>query len=129
MAQQPQTTQPAVRPQTHYRRGDLVLFRDVERFWLGLPGHTFIGRVERSWTNIHSHKLLYDLMELNVNGPRARSGIDPDYMRPLPPADAMHDIDTAPLNEPDTGAMTPAAVAWLRQHLAQHASAMPARPV
>ncbi|MGN2366655.1 hypothetical protein ACTFBU_35870 [Streptomyces luridiscabiei] len=129
MAQQPQTTQPAVRPQTHYRKGDLVLFRDVERFWLGLPGHTFIGRVERSWTNIHSHKLLYDLMELNVNGNRARSGIDPDYMRPLPPADAMHDIDTAPLNEPDTGAMTPAAVAWLRQHLAQHASAMPARHV
>ncbi|MFE1545513.1 hypothetical protein ACFW61_34355 [Streptomyces microflavus] len=128
MAQQPQTMQPAVRPQTHYRKGDLVLFRDVERFWLGLPGHTFIGRVERSWTNIHSHKLLYDLMELTVNGPRARSGIDPDYMRPLPAADAMRDIDTAPLSEPDTGAMTPAAVAWLRQHLGHDSSALPARP-
>ncbi|QRV39144.1 hypothetical protein I6J42_34235 (plasmid) [Streptomyces californicus] len=118
---------PVVRPQTRYLKGDLVLFRDVERFWLGLPGHTFVGRVERSWTNTHNHKLLYDLTELNTNGNRARAGIDPDYMRPLPAADAMRDIDTAPLNETDTGAMTPAAVAWLRQHLAQHSSASPAR--
>ncbi|MEV1048689.1 hypothetical protein [Streptomyces sp. NPDC049916] len=127
MANQPHMIQPAVRPQTRYRKGDLVLFRDVERLWLGLPGHTFIGRVERSWTNIHSQKLLYDLTELNVNGNRARAGIDPDYMRLLPSADAMHDIDTAPLSETDTGAMTPAAVAWLRQHLAQHNSALPER--
>lgn len=49
------------------------------------------------------------------------------YMRPLPAADAMRDIDMAPLNEPDTGAMTPAAVAWLRQHLAQHSSTLPAQ--
>ncbi|MFH8379084.1 hypothetical protein ACH4A7_36920 [Streptomyces cyaneofuscatus] len=49
-------------------------------------------------------------------------------MRPLPAADAMRDIDTAPLNDPDTGAMTPAAVAWLRQHLAQHSSTLPAQP-
>ncbi|MEV7253301.1 hypothetical protein [Streptomyces cyaneofuscatus] len=48
-------------------------------------------------------------------------------MRPLPAADAMRDIDMAPLNEPDTGAMTPAAVAWLRQHLAQHSSTLPAQ--
>ncbi|MER0428862.1 hypothetical protein [Streptomyces microflavus] len=38
----------------------------------------------------------------------------------------MHDIDTAPLSEPDTGAMTPAAVAWLRQHLVRDAAALPA---
>ncbi|MEU3071659.1 hypothetical protein ABZ712_33010 [Streptomyces sp. NPDC006906] len=126
MAQQTQP-QLALRRPARYLKGDLVLFRDVERFWLGLPGHTFIGRVERSWTNIHNHRLLYDLMELNVHGNRARSGIDPDYMRPLPAADAMHDIDTAPLNETDTGAMSPAAVAWLRQHLAQHNSATPVR--
>ncbi|MEV7317310.1 hypothetical protein AB0N56_30665 [Streptomyces microflavus] len=124
MAQQP-LTQPAVRPQIHYRKGDMVLFRDVERFWLGQPGHTFVARVERSWTNTHNGRLLYDLTELSGN--RARAGIDPDYMRPLPAADAMHDIDTAPLSEPDTGAMTPAAVAWLRQHLAQGAATLPAQ--
>ncbi|MFK0182383.1 hypothetical protein ACIQVR_41235 [Streptomyces xanthochromogenes] len=124
MAQQPKTQ--AVRPKTTYIKGDLVLFRDVERFWLGLPGHTFVGRVERSWTHADTHKVLYDLTELSGN--RARAGIDPDYMRPLPATDAMHDIDTAPLSEPDTGAMTPAAVAWLRQHLGQDSSALPARP-
>ncbi|MFD7761872.1 hypothetical protein [Streptomyces microflavus] len=124
MAQQPQT-QPAVRPQIHYRKGDMVLFRDVERFWLGQPGHTFVARVERSWTNTHNGRLLYDLTELSGN--RARAGIDTDYMRPLPATDAMHDIDTAPLSEPDTGAMTPAAVAWLRQHLAQGAATLPAQ--
>ena len=45
MAQQPQTQD--VRPTTTYTKGDMVLFRDVERFWLGKPGHTFVGRVER----------------------------------------------------------------------------------
>ncbi|MBZ6128566.1 MULTISPECIES: hypothetical protein [Streptomyces] len=55
------------------------------------------------------------------------SRIDPAYMRLLPATDAMHDIDTAPLREPDTGAMTPAAVAWLRQHLAQDGSPLPVR--
>ncbi|WP_105973649.1 hypothetical protein [Streptomyces geranii] len=115
MAQQPRTqTTPT---QTGYKKGDLVLFRDAERFWLGKPGHTFVGRVERSWRHADTGKTLYDLVELSGN--RARAGIDPDYMRLLPPADAMHDIDTAPLTEPDTGAMTPAAVAWLRQHLTQ----------
>ncbi|MFJ8870788.1 hypothetical protein ACIRD6_34210 [Streptomyces sp. NPDC102473] len=123
MAQQPQMQ--AVQPKTHYIKGDMVLFRDVERFWLGLPGHTLVGRVERSWTNVHSGKLLYDLTELSGN--RARAGIDPAYMRLLPAADAMHDIDTAPLSETDTGAMTPAAVAWLRQHLVQDRSTLPAQ--
>ncbi|MEV0604540.1 hypothetical protein AB0I82_35310 [Streptomyces sp. NPDC050315] len=47
MTQQPQMQ--ATRPQTTYTKGDLVLFRDAERFWLGKPGHTFVGRVERSW--------------------------------------------------------------------------------
>ncbi|WP_369384089.1 hypothetical protein [Streptomyces sp. cg36] len=124
MAQQPQTQ--AVQLITTYFQGDLVLFRDVERFWLGLPGHTFVGRVERSWRHADTGKVLYDLVELSGN--RHRAGIDPDYMRLLPATDAMHDIDTAPLSEPDTGAMTPAAVAWLRQHLGQDSSRLPARP-
>ena len=121
MAQQQRTQ---ITPtQTSYAKGDLVVFRDVERFWLGKAGHTFVGRVERSWRHADTGKVLYDLTELSGN--RARAGIDPDYMRLLPPADAMHDIDTAPLSEPDTGAMTPAAVAWLRQHLAQDSSKLP----
>jgi hypothetical protein len=109
-----------------YVKGDFVLFRDAERFWRGLPGHTFVCRVERSWQHADSGKTLYDLTELS--GSHARAGIDPAYMRLLPPTDAMHDIDTAPLSEPDTGAMTPAAVAWLRQHLGQDSSTLPARP-
>ncbi|TXJ83323.1 hypothetical protein E2C11_07585 [Streptomyces lavendulae] len=121
---QPQTQ--AVQPKVTYTKGDIVLFRDVERFWLGESGHTFVGRVERSWRSIDTGKLLYDLVELSGN--RHRAGIDPDYMRLLPAADAMRDIDAAPLSEPDTGAMTPAAVAWLRQHLGKDSSALPARP-
>lgn len=121
---EPQTQ--AVEPKVAYTKGDFVLFRDVERFWLGKPDHTFVGRVERSWQHADTHKVLYDLTELSSL--RYRAGIDPDYMRLLPPADAMHDIDTAPLTEPDTGAMTPAAVAWLRHHLKADSSALPARP-
>ncbi|MFG3142444.1 hypothetical protein ACGFZA_40335 [Streptomyces sp. NPDC048211] len=120
---QPQTQ--AVQPKATYIKGDIVLFRDVERFWLGKPGHTCVGRVERSWRHVDTGKVLYDLTELGSLSYRA--GIDPDYMRALPATDAMHDIDTAPLNETDTGAMTPAAVAWLRQHLVQDAAALPAR--
>ncbi|GGV51270.1 hypothetical protein [Streptomyces spectabilis] len=107
------------RPAATYTQGDVVLFRDAERFWLGQSGHTFVGRVVRAWRQAYTGKVLYDLVELSGN--RHRSGIDPDYMRLLPPADAMRDVDTAPLSEPDTGAMTPAAVAWLRQQLAQDA--------
>lgn len=119
---QPQTQ--VVQPKVTYTKGDFVVFRDVEKFWLGKPGHTFVGRVERSWRHADTGKVLYDLVELRAN--RHRAGIDPDYMRLLPAADAMHDIDSAPLSEPDTGAMTPAAVAWLRLHFAQDAT-LPAR--
>ncbi|GGS09273.1 MULTISPECIES: hypothetical protein [Streptomyces] len=119
------TQSQATRPKVTYIKGDIVLFRDVERFWLGLPGHTFVARVERSWIHAVTGKVLYDLTELSGN--RALAGVDPDYMRLLPATDAMHDIDTAPLSEPDTGAMTPAAVAWLRQHLGQDSGTLPAR--
>lgn len=121
MAQQQTRT---VLPADTYIKGDIVLFRNVERFWLGKPGHTFVGRVERSWRHVDTGRVLYDLTELGSLSYRA--GIDPDYMRPLPATDAMHDIDTAPLKETDTGAMTPAAVAWLRQHLARGSSTLPA---
>ncbi|GHH55547.1 hypothetical protein [Streptomyces candidus] len=122
MPQQPQTQ--AVQPQIRYIKGDIVLFRNVERFWLGKPDHTSVGRVERSWQHVDTRKVLYDLTELGSLSYRA--GVDPNYMRPLPAADAMRDIDTAPLNETDIGAMTPAAVAWLRHHLARGNSTLPA---
>ncbi len=121
---QPQTQ--AAQPKVTYTKGDIVLFRDVERFWLGLPGHTFVGRVERSWRHVDTRKVKYDVTDLRSY--RYVAGIDADYMRLLPAVDAMHDIDTAPLSEPDTGAMSPAAVAWLRQHLAQDA-AVPAQRI
>ncbi|MBQ0867390.1 hypothetical protein [Streptomyces sp. RK75] len=122
MPQQPQAE--AARQQTTYSKGDMVLFRDVEKFWLGKPGHTFIGRVERAWQYRDTGKDVYDLIELSHH--RRVAGISPEYMRLLPPADAMADIDIAPLGEPDAGAMTPASVAWLRQHLAQASSTLPA---
>jgi hypothetical protein len=118
---QPQTQ--VTRPTVTYTKGDFVLFRDVERFWLGKPGHTFVGRVERSWRHVDTGKVMYDVTELS--NLRYVGGVDPDYMRLLPPADAMADIDVAPLSEPDTGAMSPAAVAWLRQHLGQDSSKRP----
>ncbi|WP_329595900.1 hypothetical protein OG195_44850 (plasmid) [Streptomyces sp. NBC_01362] len=110
---------------TVYTKGDFALFRDAKKFWAGQPGHTFVGRVERSWRHPETRKVLYDLVELSSNRPVA--GVDPAYMRLLPAMDAMYDIDTAPLSEPDTGAMTPAAVAWLRQHLVQGAATLPAQ--
>ncbi|MFG2097230.1 hypothetical protein [Streptomyces sp. NPDC048612] len=115
----------ATRPQTTYTQDDFVLYRDARRFWLGQPGHTFVGRVERVWRHAGTGKVFCDLVELSAN--RHVGGVDPDYMRLLPSADAMADIDTAPLAEPDAGAMSPAAVAWLRRHLAQDRSKLPAQ--
>ncbi|MFJ6792017.1 hypothetical protein [Streptomyces angustmyceticus] len=111
-------------PQTTYTQGDFVLYRDAGRFWQGQPNHTFVARVERAWRHAGSGKVLCDLIELSAN--RHVGGVDPDYLRLLPPADAMADIDTAPLAEPDAGAMSPAAAAWLRRHLAQDSSNLPA---
>ncbi|GGN61909.1 hypothetical protein GCM10012285_61420 [Streptomyces kronopolitis] len=115
----------ATRPQTTYTQGDFVLYRDARRFWLGQPGHTFVGRVERVWRHAETGKVFYDLVELSTN--RLVGEVDPDYMRLLPPADAMADVDTAPLAEADAGAMSPAAVAWLHQHLVQDSSKLPAQ--
>ncbi|WP_331737338.1 hypothetical protein OG520_44740 (plasmid) [Streptomyces sp. NBC_00984] len=92
-----------------YRCDDYVLYRDPERFWLGKAGHTVVCRVD-AVVPFSSSEFCYSLVRLDtsarITSARAR------YMRLLPPADAMHDIDTAPL---DTGAadMAPAAVAWL----------------
>ncbi|MEV8103574.1 hypothetical protein [Streptomyces sp. NPDC088135] len=108
-----------------YKCDDFVLYRDPERFWAGAPTHTFVCRVDGT-IPFTSGEIRYTLARLNGGGliKLARA----QYMRLLPPADAMRDIDTAPLN---TGTvaddMTPAAVAWLRQHLGQDSSTLPAR--
>ncbi|MFE7111117.1 hypothetical protein ACFU98_42830 [Streptomyces sp. NPDC057575] len=95
-----------------YRCDDYVLYRDPEKFWLGKAGHTVVCRVERV-IPFTSGEIRYDLAPLNGVNHVIKQARSP-YMRLLPPADAMHDIDTAPLDT-DTGAadMAPAAVAWL----------------
>ncbi|MFB7900533.1 hypothetical protein ACFC1B_29970 [Streptomyces xiamenensis] len=116
-------SQPKIKatPAVTYVPGDFVLARNPEKFWLGRTGHTYVARVERSYDALG--KTLYDLTELSSG--HLRKGIDPDYMRLLPAADAMRDIDTAPLVGADAGAMSPAAVAWLRQQLQPSSAPLP----
>lgn len=96
-----------------FKQGDFVLFRDPEMFWTGKPGHTFVCRIDRAWTND-----TYALTALATGCPVYEA--HPGYMRLLPPADAMRDIDTASLNTEGADDMTAAAIAWLTQ---QHATA------
>lgn len=109
MTYQPRT-QGAVQ-RTGYKTGDYVLYRDADRFWTGQPGHTTVCKVKRMWVNSNTGETFYDLDVLSTGHVVIAH---PNYMRLLPPADAMHDIDTAPLSDPDPGALSPAAVAWLR---------------
>ncbi|ROQ65290.1 hypothetical protein EDD95_8153 [Streptomyces sp. CEV 2-1] len=97
--------------ETAIRRDDFVLYRDPEKFWTGQADHTFVCRVIRAWMDGS-----YDLVAVATHLPVLR--VTGAYMRLLPAADAMHDIDFAPLGEPDPAAMTPAAVAWLSQQSA-----------
>ncbi|MFJ5548643.1 hypothetical protein [Streptomyces sp. NPDC093225] len=98
-------------PATVFRTGDFVLYRDPALFWAGKPDHTFVCKITYTWMTGG-----YDLFAL-VSG-RVISQVRSDYMRLLPPADAMRDIDTAPLHGDAAAAdMTAAAMAWLtRQH-------------
>ncbi|MGA5498710.1 hypothetical protein ACPCSP_30620 [Streptomyces cinereoruber] len=105
-----QKTAPAVT----FRSGDIVLYRDPEMFWAGKPAHTFVCKVTYAWMSGTC-----DLRAL-ASG-RVISHAQPDYMRLLPPLDAMRDIDTASLHvDGAADAMTAAAMAWLAQ---QHATA------
>ncbi|MFI8966955.1 hypothetical protein ACIGO8_33145 [Streptomyces sp. NPDC053493] len=97
-----------------FQRGQYVLYRDPEKSWTGQAAHTFVCRVDR--VCLHN---TYDLTPLPSGRPIYYA--NPDYMRLLPAADAMYDIDTAPLNSDSAaGDMTAAAMAWLTQ---QHATA------
>ncbi|MEU8550522.1 hypothetical protein AB0C81_26675 [Streptomyces roseoverticillatus] len=96
---------------TIFKRDDFVLFRDPTLFWMGKPGHTFVCRVADAFHTGAEYR--YTLICLST-GQRINGSVRGDYMRLLPPADAMRDIDIAPLNAMDAADdMTPAAVAWL----------------
>ncbi|GAA1554096.1 hypothetical protein [Streptomyces globosus] len=101
-----------------FQRDDFVLYRDPERFWRGEANHTFVCR----GSTYVSCGIRYTL--LLVQGGLINDAMG-EYMRLLPPADAMRDIDTAPLNTADAAdEMTAAAMAWLTQ---QHRTAPTAR--
>ncbi|MEZ7005690.1 hypothetical protein [Streptomyces sp. AD55] len=98
-----------------FKIDDYVLYRDPAKFWAGQPGHTFVCRVidARHSTTAPSR---YNLRPLGGGHLRDIQG---DYLRLLPPVDAMRDIDTAPLRS-GTGIqdMTAAGMAWLTEQAA-----------
>ncbi|MFH9959016.1 hypothetical protein ACH4OX_33035 [Streptomyces roseolus] len=101
-------------PAVTYNFGDYVLYRDPELFWTGKTNHTFVCRVGSRWTDGTYH------LTALASG-KVVPYVRPDYMRLLPPIDAMRDIDTAPLHGADAAdGMTAAAMAWLTQ---QHTTA------
>ncbi|MFJ3728541.1 hypothetical protein ACIPYQ_39065 [Streptomyces sp. NPDC090045] len=101
---------------TTFKPDDYVLYRNPEKFWKGEPNHTFVCRVEASFPASRG-QVCYTLTRLSDNGRIYNA--QPAYMRLLPSADAMRDIDTAPLStDAVADDMTPAAVAWLTQQAA-----------
>jgi hypothetical protein len=108
------STQKTTTPVAVFKDGDCVLYRDPELYWTGQSGHTFVCKVKKAWATG-----VYDLTALGSG--RLIEFVKPDYMRLLPPIDAMRDIDTAPLHGDDAAeGMTAAAMAWLTQ---QHTTA------
>lgn len=97
-----------------FKDGDFALYRDPAMFWTGEAGHTFVCKVTRAWPDG-----TYDMTALASDRPVYYA--KPEYMRLLPPVDAMRDIDTAPLNTDGAADdLTAAALAWLTQ---QHTTA------
>ncbi|MFD6471768.1 hypothetical protein [Streptomyces goshikiensis] len=101
-------------PATTFKHGDFVLYRDPEKFWKGDADHTFVCRID-DIAHYTSGESAYTLTRLS-GGLVAKARRE--YMRLLPPADAMRDIDTAPLNTDAADDMTAAAMAWLTQQAA-----------
>ncbi|MEV4616979.1 hypothetical protein AB0K43_30940 [Kitasatospora sp. NPDC049258] len=106
-------TQPDTRPATttapfRPAPGDYVLYRDADRYLTGQPDHTQVckvlpyGQHQRDRSTIEA--LATD--EVFPFAPIA-------YMRPIDPAELMHDIDTAPLDALGDGRLMTAAGAWL----------------
>ncbi|MFD7999899.1 hypothetical protein [Streptomyces mirabilis] len=88
-------------------RDDFVLYRDPIKWLNGVDGHTRVYRVE---TAAHTRLVLIDI----ASGARVTDA-DRQYVRPIPAAYIMCDVDTAPLTS-DYSDLTPASVAWLQQN-------------
>ncbi|MFH9016474.1 hypothetical protein ACH4C6_34640 [Streptomyces sp. NPDC017943] len=114
------STTPATAQATVFKVDDYVLYRDPAKFWAGEAGHTSVCRVV--WVGRFSDGYRYNL--LPVTGGLIRD-VQGDYLRLLPPIDAMREIDTAPLNG-EPGALTAGAAAWLTQQhaLTEHQTAV-----
>lgn len=96
--------------QQGFKRGDFVLYRDPARYWTGQPNHTFVCQITFSW---HTGEWNLRAVETGVETYR----VSEEYMRLLPAAEAMVDIDTAPLRADNAAAaMDASALAWLVQN-------------
>ncbi|MFJ6140527.1 hypothetical protein [Kitasatospora sp. NPDC092286] len=101
---QPNATQAPAKP----RPGTYVLFRDADRYLAGHPDHTQICRV---LSDRHHFQDKADLVVLATDEVITSAPVV--FMRPLDPAELMHDIDTAPLDALGDGRLMTAAGAWL----------------
>jgi len=93
--------------------GTYVLYRDADRFLAGLPDHTRIGRVVPDATYItHADFATVQFLDGDMRVLRAAPRA---YLRVIPAAEIMADIDTAPLALLDQAGPLSAAAAWLVQ--------------
>ncbi|MFH8753354.1 hypothetical protein ACH4GK_37605 [Streptomyces rimosus] len=107
----PFSTQAVTTAVTRFKVDDYVLYRDPALFWAGKPNHTCVCRVSDVLRLVSEFR--YNLLPLTGGLVREVQG---DYLRLLPPVDAMRDIDTAPLHSDGAAdGMTAAAMAWLTQ--------------
>ncbi|MFF2383721.1 hypothetical protein [Streptomyces sp. NPDC058108] len=90
-----------------FARDDFVLYRDPIKWLNGVTGHTRVCRVGSSADSL---LVLIDI----ASGARV-TGVDRQYVRPIPAAYIMRDVDMAPLSA-DYPDLAPAAVAWLEQN-------------
>ncbi|WBP91995.1 hypothetical protein [Kitasatospora cathayae] len=102
-------------------RGTYVLFRDMDRYLTGNPDHTQICKV------LADSHYLEDKADLLVLATQEVIRFAPVvFMRPLHPAELMHDIDTAPLDALGDGRLMTAAGAWLAAQARQTKTNAPA---
>ncbi|MFD5433743.1 hypothetical protein ACFWJ4_16530 [Kitasatospora sp. NPDC127067] len=101
--------------------GTYVLFRDADRYLTGHPDHTQICKV------LADSHYLEDKADVLVLVTREVIRFAPVvFMRPLDPAELMHDIDTAPLDSLGDGRLMTAAGAWLAAQARQAKTNSPA---